>query len=133
MKFRQKPREELELNLIPLIDVIFMLLIFFMLTTTFIHERALNVSLPVSNQGSEQRAPVKDHVIEIAEDGRIALDGHILDQSALRSALVAVAADHNPVVVWADANVINQKVITVLDLVRSAGITKVGLGTTPIK
>jgi biopolymer transport protein ExbD len=133
MKFRQKPREELELNLIPLIDVIFMLLIFFMLTTTFVHDRTLDVILPVSNQGSAQRAPVKDHVIEIAEDGRIALDGKILDQSSLRRALVAVAEDHRPVVVWADANVINQKVITVLDLVRSAGITKVGLGTTPIK
>ncbi|OYY30511.1 MAG: hypothetical protein B7Y07_12245, partial [Halothiobacillus sp. 24-54-40] len=91
------------------------------------------VTLPVSNQGSAQRAPVKDHVIEIAEDGRIALDGKILDQSSLRSALVAIAADQKPVVVWADANVVNQKVITVLDLVRSAGITKVGLGTTPIK
>ncbi|HQT43152.1 MAG TPA: biopolymer transporter ExbD [Halothiobacillus sp.] len=133
MKFRQKPREELELNLIPLIDVIFMLLIFFMLTTTFIHDRALNVTLPVSNQGSEQRAPVQDHVIEIAEDGRIALDGKMMDQNEMRPALKAIAVDHQPVVVWADANVVNQKVITVLDLVRGAGITQVGLGTTPIK
>lgn len=133
MKFRQRPREELELNLIPLIDVIFMLLIFFMLTTTFIHDRALNVSLPVSDQGSEQRAPVKDHVIEIAKDGRIALDGHILPKDTLLPKLKSIADDGRPVVVWADAEVINQKVITVLDLVRSAGITKVGLGTTPVK
>lgn len=133
MKFRQKPREELELNLIPLIDVIFMLLIFFMLTTTFIHDRALNVSLPVSNQGSEQRAPVKDHIIEIAQDGRIALDGHIMTTNDLLAQLKAVAGDGRPVVVWADADVVNQKVISVLDLVRSAGITKVGLGTTPVK
>lgn len=133
MKFRQKPREELELNLIPLIDVVFMLLIFFMLTTSFIHDRTLNVRLPVSDQGSEQRAKVKDHVIEIAKDGRIALDGHILSTNALLPQLKAIADDGRPVVVWADAEVINQKVISVLDLVRSAGITKVGLGTTPVK
>ncbi|WP_407275141.1 ExbD/TolR family protein [Halothiobacillus sp. DCM-1] len=133
MNFRPKPREELELNLIPLIDVIFMLLIFFMLTTTFIHDRTLNVTLPVSDQGSAQRAPVQDHVIEIAEDGRIALDGHILPVDQLLPALRPLAADGRPFVVWADANVVNQKVVTVLDLVRAAGITKVGLGTQPIK
>ncbi len=133
MNFRPKPREELELNLIPLIDVIFMLLIFFMLTTTFIHDRALKISLPVSDQGSEQRAPVQDHVIEIAQDGRIALDGHLLPVDALLSALRPIATDGRPVVVWADANVVNQKVVTVLDVIRAAGITKVGLGTQPIK
>lgn len=133
MQFRQRPREELELNLIPLIDVIFMLLIFFMLTTTFVHDRTLNVTLPVSSQGSTHRAPVKDHVIEIAQDGRIAIDGKILGADEIMSVLKQIAADQQPVVVWADANVVNQKVISVLDLARKAGITKVGLGTTPVK
>ncbi|OZB79131.1 MAG: hypothetical protein B7X29_02025, partial [Halothiobacillus sp. 13-55-115] len=63
----------------------------------------------------------------------IALDGHILPSNALLPLLKAIAKDGRPVVVWADAEVINQKVISVLDLVRSAGITKVGLGTTPVK
>lgn len=133
MQFRQKPREELELNLIPLIDVIFMLLIFFMLTTTFVHDRTLNVTLPVSSQGTEKSAPVKDHVIEIAQDGRIAIDGKILGADEILPVLKGIAADQQPVVVWADADVVNQKVITVLDLARKAGITKVGLGTTPVK
>ncbi|WP_322628707.1 biopolymer transporter ExbD [Halothiobacillus sp.] len=133
MQFRQKPREDLELNLIPLIDVIFMLLIFFMLTTTFVHDRTLNVTLPVSSQSTEKRAPVKDHVIEIAQDGRIAIDGKILGADEILPVLKRIAADQQPVVVWADADVVNQKVITVLDLARKAGITKVGLGTTPVK
>lgn len=133
MKFRQKPREELELNLIPLIDVIFMLLIFFMLTTTFVHDRTLNVTLPVSSQGTEKRAPVKDHVIEIAQDGRIAIDGKIVSASDILPTLQTIADDKRPVVVWADAEVVNQKVITVLDMARKAGITKIGLGTTPVK
>lgn len=133
MQFRQRPREELELNLIPLIDIIFMLLIFFMLTTTFVHDRTLNVTLPVSSQGTEKSAPVKDHVIEIAQDGRIAIDGKILGADEIFPVLKRIAADQQPVVVWADADVVNQKVITVLDLARKAGITKVGLGTTPVK
>ena len=133
MNFRTRRREELDLNLIPLIDVVFMLLIFFMLTTTFIHDRALKVDLPVASNGSEQRTPQKNHVIEIDRQGRIAVDGHIVSQNGLLPLLRKIAADKQPVVVWADAQVVNQKVVTVLDLARTAGISRIGLGTTPPK
>lgn len=133
MNFRPRQRDELELNLIPLIDVVFMLLIFFMLTTTFIHDRTLKVNLPVAKNGSEQRAMHKDHIIEIDRAGQIAVDGDIVGQNALLPRLRAIAADKRPVVIWADANVVNQKVVSVLDMARTAGITKIGLGTTPPK
>lgn len=133
MNFRSRRRDELELNLIPLIDVVFMLLIFFMLTTTFIHDRTLKVDLPVAKNGSQQKAMHRNHIIEIDQAGQIAVDGDIVEMSSLLSRLKAIAADKRPVVVWADAQVVNQKVVTVLDLARTAGITRIGLGTTPPK
>jgi len=133
MNFRPRTRDELELNLIPLIDVVFMLLIFFMLTTTFIHDRTLKVDLPVAKNGSEQRAVHKDHVIEIDRAGQIAVDGQIVSMSELLPRLRSLAGDKRPFVVWADAQVVNQKVVSVLDMARTAGITRIGLGTTPPK
>ncbi len=131
MNFRQRPREPLELNLIPLIDVVFMLLIFFMLTTTFVHDRTLKVDLPISESGSSERAEVENHVIELDARGEIAIDGTRVSEQDLPRALAEMANDGRPVVLWADAQVINQRVVTVLDQARRAGIDKIGMGTTP--
>ncbi len=131
MNFRQRPREPLELNLIPLIDVVFMLLIFFMLTTTFVHDRTLKVDLPVSESGSSERTPLENHVIELDAQGSIVVDGQRVGEQGLPAALREIAEDGRPVVLWADAAVVNQRVITVLDHARRAGIEKIGMGTTP--
>ena len=131
MNFRQRAREPLELNLIPLIDVVFMLLIFFMLTTTFVHDRTLEVDLPVSESGSRERAELENHVIELDARGAIAVDGRLVSEQELGAVLAEIADDGRPVVLWADAQVVNQRVITVLDQARRAGIDKIGLGTTP--
>jgi biopolymer transport protein ExbD len=131
MNFRQRRREPLELNLIPLIDVVFMLLIFFMLTTTFVHDRALEVNLPRAESGSEQRADVETHVIELDAQGNVAVDGERVERDQLPERLREIAADGRPVRLWADAQVVNQQVVTMLDLARRAGIRKIGLGTTP--
>ncbi|MFO7809212.1 ExbD/TolR family protein [Guyparkeria sp.] len=131
MNFRQRPREPLELNLIPLIDVVFMLLIFFMLTTTFVHDRTLKVDLPLSESGSSERAELENHVIELDARGEIAIDGTRLSEQDLPRVLADIADDGRPVVLWADANVVNQRVVTVLDQARRAGIEKIGMGTTP--
>ncbi|KTG17602.1 MULTISPECIES: biopolymer transporter ExbD [unclassified Guyparkeria] len=131
MNFRQRSREPLELNLIPLIDVVFMLLIFFMLTTTFVHDRTLEVDLPVSESGSAERAELENHVIELDERGEIAVDGERVSEQELPAVLAELAGDGRPVMLWADAQVVNQRVVTVLDHARRAGIDKIGMGTTP--
>ncbi|WP_372591926.1 ExbD/TolR family protein [Guyparkeria sp.] len=133
MNFRHRTREPLELNLIPLIDVVFMLLIFFMLTTTFVHDRALNVALPKAEAGSEERADIENHVIELDTQGNIAVDGHMVEPDLLPERLREIADDGRPVLLWADAEVVNQRVVTVLDMARRAGIEKIGLGTIPPK
>jgi biopolymer transport protein ExbD len=131
MNFRQREREPLELNLIPLIDVVFMLLIFFMLTTTFVHDRTLDIDLPKAEAGSDDRAELENHVIELDASGQIAIDGERVEESDLSAALRTLAADGRPVVLWADAQVVNQRVVTLLDQARRAGIERIGLGTTP--
>ncbi|MFP4639555.1 MAG: ExbD/TolR family protein [Guyparkeria sp.] len=133
MNFRHRTREPLELNLIPLIDVVFMLLIFFMLTTTFVHDRALKVDLPKAEVGNEERAEIENHVIELDAQGSIAIDGHVVEPDLLPERLREIADDGRPVLLWADAQVVNQQVVSVLDMARRAGIEKIGLGTTPPK
>ncbi len=131
MNFRQRTREPLELNLIPLIDVVFMLLIFFMLTTTFVHERELKVDLPVAESGSSERDELENHVIELDARGEIAVDGKRVADQELPGVLAEIAGDGRPVVLWADSQVVNQRVVTVLDQARRAGIEKIGMGTPP--
>ncbi len=131
MNFRHRTREPLELNLIPLIDVVFMLLIFFMLTTTFVHDRALKVNLPKAETGSDERAEIENHVIELDPQGNIAVDGYTVEPDQLPERLREIAEDGRPVLLWADAEVVNQRVVSVLDMARRAGIEKIGLGTTP--
>ncbi|HHO81651.1 MAG TPA: biopolymer transporter ExbD, partial [Halothiobacillus sp.] len=74
MNFRPRAREELDLNLIPLIDVVFMLLIFFMLTTTFVRDTALKVDLPLAKSGQVEQAQ-QVNMLEISRDGVYALNG----------------------------------------------------------
>lgn len=131
MNFRRPQREQLELNLIPLIDVVFMLLIFFMLTTTFIHDRVLDVSLPTAETGTQQESPLENHVVELSEDGTLALDGALISEEELAQQFEVIAQRGTPVVLWADSQVINQRVVTVLDLARRAGVERIGMGTTP--
>lgn len=131
MNFRRPQREQLELNLIPLIDVVFMLLIFFMLTTTFIHDRVLDVSLPAAETGTQQESPLENHVVELSEDGTLALDGALISEEELAQQFEMIAQRGTPVVLWADAQVVNQRVVTVLDLARRAGVERIGMGTTP--
>lgn len=129
MNFRRPQREQLELNLIPLIDVVFMLLIFFMLTTTFIHDRVLDVTLPTADTGTEQEAPLQNHVVELSAQGTLALDGELITEEELAERFEAIAQRDAQVVLWADAEVINQRVVTVLDLARRAGVARIGMGT----
>ena len=77
MKFSTAEEENDEINLTPLIDVVFLLLIFFMLTTTFKQEAALSIDLPEANALEQQDMPISI-VVLIDKEGRYALNGNVL-------------------------------------------------------
>lgn len=133
MNFRPRGEEEVDVNLTPLIDVVFLLLIFFMVSTTFIRESEIELTLPEAS--AEVRENPQD-TIEIAIDvnGRYFVNGNALINAQLntiRQALNDVRpADVEPVVIIsADANASHQAVVTVMDAARQVGLTRVTFPT----
>lgn len=132
MNFRPRRLEQPELNLIPMIDVLIVLLIFLMLTTSFSREARLHISLPVAS-GTTAPPPAKAGIqVVISPEGHYRinqkpLDGH--DATAVRQALKA-AADTNPdpvITIDADRNTTHQSVIIVLDAAGQLGYRRIAL------
>lgn len=91
MKFRRKPRENIEINLASLIDVVFILLLFFVVTTTFTRETQLKVELPQAVSGSPaEDQQLKNLEITISAEGAFSVDNQLLPKSDLASLIEAL-------------------------------------------
>lgn len=128
MNFRRRPLEEPEINLIPLIDVLLVILIFLMLSMTYSRFTALQVTLPTANAERLEQRPA-EIVVAVSGDGRYqvrgtAVDGRDVD--ALASAITEAAGGRDDafVIVSADAMAAHQSVMNVLDAARRAGIVR---------
>lgn len=133
MNFRNGSREEPEINLIPFIDILLVVLIFLMLTTTYNKFAELQVSLPVADAEQLREAP-KEIVVTVAQDGRYAVNRQLLDGQAVdtlvRAMTDAAAGQSNPVViVSADAAATHQAVINVMDAARRSGLNQITFAT----
>ena len=127
MKFGRQRPEEPEINLIPFIDVLLVILIFLMLTTTYSRFTELQLSLPVADAEALRERP-REIVVAIGADGRYAVNrtplaGRGVD--AVTQALRPLAAEGSVLVVSADAAAPVQSVITVLDAARREGLTRI--------
>jgi biopolymer transport protein ExbD len=128
VNFHRRRPEEPEINLIAFIDVLMVILIFLMLSTTFSRFTELQVSLPTANADKlEQRSP--EIIVIVSSDGQYSIkgqrvDGRQVDQ--LAAALTAAAGGRQDamVVVSADALAAHQSVINVLDAARRAGLVR---------
>lgn len=126
MNFRRRQPEELDINLAPLIDVVFLLLIFFMVSTTFDHQSELAIDLP---QAQGKPSPTKDKIIDISIDkqGAIYIDKQkISSKSSLREQLkAAINGQKDPkIIISADKLTPHQAVMNVLDNARQLGVRK---------
>ncbi|WP_458527358.1 ExbD/TolR family protein [Onishia taeanensis] len=129
MKFPRRRREPVEINLTPLIDVVFLLLIFFMVSTTFETRQALELELPESTSAaSVESAPV---VLVINAGGGYRLGDTAVAQQDLATALAreAKAARAQGLVIEADGRVAHRRVVTALDQAAAQGITRVRIAT----
>jgi len=128
MKFRQRKAEEPEINLIPFIDVLLVILIFLMLSTTYSKFTELQVTLPTAEADKLKERP-REIVVAVAADGRYAINHQPVDGRApelLAAALRQAAGDSTEpmVIVSADAAAAHQSVINVMDAARRAGLTR---------
>jgi biopolymer transport protein ExbD len=128
LKFSKRPPVEPEINLIPFIDVLLVVLIFLMLSTTYSKFTELQVSLPVANADKPRENP-KEIIISIASDGRYAVDRKAIEGRSvdtLASAITAAAQGSKDaiIIISADATAAHQAVITVMDAARRAGMLR---------
>jgi biopolymer transport protein ExbD len=129
MRFSSSQREEEpEINLIPFIDVLLVVLIFLMLSTTYSRFTELQVTLPTAAADKMQERP-REILVSVSGDGRYAVDRQGVDGRSveLLTAAIAKAADGRNdvvVIVSADALAAHQTVINVLDAARRAGLNR---------
>ena len=133
MKFRRQRREDVGINLTPLIDVVFLLLIFFMVSTTFTRETQLSIDLPeASGQASE--AAREQIEILIDETGRYRVNGQALVDGRMRTLQAAIyklsAGDTTmPMVITADAQAAHQDVVRAMDAAGQMGFIHLSITT----
>ena len=133
MKFKRAPREELELNLTPLIDVVFLLLIFFMVSTTFQKESEISLQLPRATD-TEVSTPQERIEIVISAAGRYFINEQELlksDVASLQNALYKVSGGQRdiPLTIRADAQAPHQSVVTAMDAAGQLGMLKMSIAT----
>ena len=129
MKFRARPHEEPEINLIPFIDVLLVIVIFLMLSTTYSKFTELQIVLPTADAQAQRDYP-KEVVVAVSSDGRYVVNsapvaGRSVDELSLVLTEAAKAGKESVVVIHADANAAHQYVITVMEAARRAGLSHV--------
>jgi len=133
MKFQRRSRADNGINLTPLIDVVFLLLIFFMVTTTFTKETRLLIDLPEANGEVADSSPATLELV-IAKDGSYAVNGQNLINRDIKTIMAALreASSGNtdlPLVITADAQATHQAVITAMDAAGRLGFSQLNIAT----
>ncbi len=133
MNFRPRRSEEPELNLVPLVDTLLVLLIFFMLTTTFDREAEFKIQLPEASVTPTER-PKQSIEIIITQQGNYSVNGKTLVNTqveTLKRAILKVAEGRAdlPVIISADAKTPHQAVISAMDAAGQAGFVHLSIAT----
>ena len=130
MKFQRRPQEPVSLNLTPLIDVVFLLLIFFMVSTTFEQKRELNLQLPESQHGEAAEVVASLLQIEVSGQGEVRLNGDkVTDLTGALTQYLAEQPVPEQVLVIADERARHGQVTRVLDALAGADLVEVSFQT----
>lgn len=128
MRGRKRKAEESEVDLTPMLDIVFILLIFFIVTATFIKENAIDLTPPPPAPPDQPVDPKPTILVRISEDSLVSVNGRLSDVGSVRANLERLLAE-NPdtaVLVQAHPRAKNRLVIMVVDQARSAGVENVG-------
>lgn len=129
MRFGREAREEPEINLIPFIDVLLVILIFLMLTTTYNKFTEMQVRLPVADAEPQRERP-REVLVGVGADGRYAVGRSVLAERSVDDLTIAIAAaagstGDSVLIINADAAAPHQAVITVMEAARRAGLVQI--------
>ena len=133
MNFRARTTEEPEINLIPFIDVLLVVLIFLMLSTTYSKFTEMQLKLPVADTDA-QRDYAKELIVSVSDDGafsvnRVPVAGRTLENVAMAITEGAKAGKDTVVIISADASAKHQSVVTVMEAARRSGLNQITFAT----
>ena len=134
MNFRSKKREDVSVDLTPLIDVVFLLLIFFMVSTTFTKETHLEIDLPESSAEASSSDPLEIIEIVVSSSGSYSLNGKSLINNQLDTLKRAIQKESKgdtqlPMIITADATVAHEYVVRAMDAAGQLGFSKLSITT----
>ena len=132
MRIQRRSIKKARIEIIPMIDTIFFLLVFFMISTLSMSQfKGMPVNLPKAASG--QQAPAESAAITIDKDGRLFLNQQAIDKAALAEALSQQLAKNAEmlVVINADDGVQHGQVVEVMDIARGANVAKMAIAVKP--
>lgn len=135
MKFRRSRRDNVEINLASLIDVVFILLLFFVVSTTFTRETQLRVDLPEAASGTPPTpTELKQLEVLVGADGAFSVNGQTLLESNLSNLMAALQKESDgdnslPLIISADGKTPHQAVITAMDAAGKLGFSHLRITT----
>ncbi len=134
MKFRRASEDSLDLNLVPLIDCLLFLIVFFMLTTSFTKASQLQISLPEAKGEASAQTPPRSIEVAVSASGDFAVNGQLLaskQATSLRSAIEKASEGSRdiPFLISADGNTPHQSVVTVMDVAGQMGFQSLSIST----
>ncbi len=133
MKFKRSIRGELSINITPLIDVVFLLLIFFMVTTTFSRETRLLVNLPEANAELVESQSAQIEII-VTREGNYVINGRPLVDNRFETLIRGLELESEgdrdlSIILIADAEATHQSVVTAMDAIGQSGFSRLNIAT----
>ncbi|MDB9717153.1 biopolymer transporter ExbD [Methylophilaceae bacterium] len=134
---RRSRSDDIELNFIPLIDVLLVIIIFLMVTTTFAKLSEIKINLPVAEENTTKEKAVPINIM-ITEDGRYLINEKLVESVAIEDMAntlreIAQGKKDTPIIISADANARHQSIINMMEASRKAELSKIAFTTKPTK
>ncbi len=128
-KRRRNDDEETAIDMTPMLDIVFIMLIFFIVTTSFVKEAGVDINRPAASTG--KKTDSKSLVVAITKEGDVYIDGNQVDVQTVRPLVESLRAQdpESAVMVQADDASRTGALIKVMDQIRAAGVTNISVAT----
>ncbi len=132
MRRKNRANDEAEINITPMLDIVFIMLIFFIVTTSFVKEKGLEVSRPSNSPPKEVKKNKGPIVVKIDANGNIMMKGRMLERKAVQANLEREKAEKpdSPLIIAAHPDAETDALVTILDAAEAVGVGSVSVATT---
>jgi biopolymer transport protein ExbD len=132
MRRKRQASDEAEINITPMLDIVFIMLIFFIVTTSFVKEKGLEVSRPSNSPPKEIKKNKGPIVVKIDANGNISMKGRLLERKAVEANLEREKAEKpdSPLIIAAHPDAETDALVTILDAAEAVGVASVSVATT---